>query len=167
MSISWEAKWSSVQSEQDCPHVFIEAQRSRRGLSLKCGRGVWIPQEKDAANISQNCPRPPRNPEEKVFFSVTVKGIPTDLTEVGLMDSSGGLDHSSMAKPEKKDLHMIFLVLNNAFGSIPHELLWAAFSFFYIPKTITALVESFYQDLKFCSSHLSFPTLGRAFKKAT
>lgn len=104
-SISWEAKWSSVQSEQDCPHVFIEAQRSRRGLSLKCGRGVWIPQEKDAANISQNRPRPPRNPEEKVFFSVTVKGIPTDLTEVGLMDSSGGLDHSSMAKPEKKDLH--------------------------------------------------------------
>lgn len=118
-------------------------QRSRRGLSLKCSREVLIPKEKDAANISQYCPRPPLNPEEKVFLSVIVKRIPTDLTAVGIMGFSGCLDHCSMAKPEKEDLHRIILDLHNAFGSLPHELLWATFSFSHIPKTITALVPGF------------------------
>lgn len=51
---------------------------------------------------------------------------------------------------------MIFLDLNNAFGFIPHDLLWAAFSCSQIPKTIAALVESYDQDFEFCSSTPEF-----------
>lgn len=42
------------------------------------------------------------------------------------------------AKMEGRDLRILFLDLANAFGSIPHSLIWTAFNFFYIPNTITS-----------------------------
>jgi len=33
------------------------------------------------------------------------------------------------------------LDLANAYGSVPHELLWAAFDFFRIPMSITPILE--------------------------
>lgn len=52
-----------------------------------------------------------------------------------------------MAKKEKKDLHVVFLDLSNAFGSVPHEMLWTAFNFFQVPEGITRLVKAYFQDL--------------------
>ncbi|XP_063049584.1 MAP/microtubule affinity-regulating kinase 3-like [Engraulis encrasicolus] len=40
--------------------------------------------------------------------------------------------------------------LANAFGSVPHEMLWTAFNFFQVPETITGLVKAYFQDLQFC-----------------
>ncbi len=56
------------------------------------------------------------------------------------------------------DLHVVFLDLTNAFGSMPHDLLWSSFSFFHIPDTITALVKSYLQDLQFCFTTSEFTT---------
>lgn len=53
-------------------------------------------------------------------------------------------DPDPLKKKKKKD-HVVFLDLANAFGSIPHNLLWAAFNFFYIPETITTLVNFYIQ----------------------
>jgi len=36
----------------------------------------------------------------------------------------------SQQKKERKELHVTFLDLANAYGSVPHELLLAAFDFF-------------------------------------
>ncbi|TWW54580.1 hypothetical protein D4764_0274410 [Takifugu flavidus] len=55
-----------------------------------------------------------------------------------------------MAKKDKKDLHVVFLDLANAFGSVPHEVLWTAFTFFQVPEGITRLVKAYFQDLQFC-----------------
>ncbi|RXN25999.1 hypothetical protein ROHU_005724 [Labeo rohita] len=54
------------------------------------------------------------------------------------------------AKKENRDLHVIFLDLANAFGSVPHKILWMAFSYFRVPDHITDLVKSYFHDLQFC-----------------
>lgn len=89
----------------------------------------------------------------------------TSVQKMGITGFSGCLEHSSMtwhqiqmAKLEKRDFHVVFLDLTNAFGSEPHELLWSAFVFFHIPNTITALVKSYFKDLQFYFSIPEFTT---------
>jgi len=55
-------------------------------------------------------------------------------------------------KKERKELHVTFLDLANAYGSVPHELLWAAFDFFRVPMSITHLVKAYFGDLQFSFS---------------
>lgn len=63
-----------------------------------------------------------------------------------------------MAKLEKRDLHVIFVDIANAFGSVPHEFLWNAFRFFNNMDTVTTLVKAYCQDLQFCFSNPEFTT---------
>ncbi|XP_078458809.1 uncharacterized protein LOC144723905 [Lampetra planeri] len=137
--------------------------------------GVLIPKEKDAVNISPFRPISLLNVEGKIFFRVIAQRmaehlqrnayVDTSVQKAGISGFSGYLKHSSMiwhqiqmAKVEKRDLHVVFLDLANAFGSVPHELLWSAFRFFHIPDTITTLVKSYFQDLQFCFTTSEFTT---------
>lgn len=61
-------------------------------------------------------------------------------------------------KAKKKNLHGVFLDLANAFGSVPHKLLWCAFRLLCIPDSITALVKFYVQDLQFCFTTTKFTT---------
>lgn len=123
-----------------------------------------ILKEKDASNINQFCQINLLNVEGKVFFSIVAKRMTTYLKQNNLIDTavqkagipgfSGCLEHTSMiwhqiqsAKREGRDLHVLFLDLTNAFGSVPHSLIWTAFNFFHIPNTITNLVRNYFQDL--------------------
>jgi len=49
-----------------------------------------------------------------------------------------------------------FLDLANAYGSVPHELLWGALDFFRVP--ITNLVITYFGDLQFSFSTPEFST---------
>jgi len=51
-----------------------------------------------------------------------------------------------------------FLDLAIAYGSVPHELLWAAFDFFRVPMSITNLVKAYFGDLQFSFSTPKFST---------
>ncbi|XP_076879265.1 uncharacterized protein LOC143527830 [Brachyhypopomus gauderio] len=62
------------------------------------------------------------------------------------------------ARAERRDLHVVFLDLANAFGSVPHALLWKAFEFFQIPDEITRLVKAYFGDIQFCFSTEEFVT---------
>ena len=90
------------------------------------------------------------NVEEKIFFSVVAQRlashlernslIDTTLQKAGIPGLAGCLEHTSMiwhqiqtAKSEKKDLHVIFLDLANAFGSVPHSLIWIYLDLFFKP----------------------------------
>jgi len=46
------------------------------------------------------------------------------------------------------------LDLANAYGSLPHELLWVAFDFFKVPMSITNLVKAYFGDLQFSFSRI-------------
>ncbi len=83
--------------------------------------------------------------------------IDTSIQKAGIPGFSGCLEHTSMiwhqiqtAKKEGRDLHVLFLDLAIAFGSVPHSLLWTAFEFFQVPMTITNLVGNYFKDLQFC-----------------
>ncbi len=69
--------------------------------------------------------------------------IDTAVQKAGIPGFSGCLDHTSMichqiqvAKKDKRDIHVIFLDLVNAFGSVPHNLLWESFNFIHIPPSV-------------------------------
>lgn len=62
------------------------------------------------------------------------------------------------AKKEQGDLHVVFLDLANAFGSVPHSLLWTAFDFFCIPQAITSLDQSYFQDVQLCITTEKYTT---------
>lgn len=129
--------------------------------------GVLIPKEKNSTTIEQFRQLNPLNIESKSVSRCanTLKKkylkqnhfIDTLIQKAGLAGFSGCLQHNSIiwhqiqtAKKEGKDLHVLFLDLANAFGSIPHSLLWTAFEFFQVPTTITYLVKHYFQDLQFC-----------------
>lgn len=55
-------------------------------------------------------------------------------------------------------LYLVFFDLPNAFGSVPHNLLWAAFDCFSVPKAITALIKSYFQDIELCKTTEEYTT---------
>ena len=150
----------------------------QKGIIPKAWRragGVLIPKEKDATDISQFRPISLLNVEGKIFFSVIAqrlstylernKYIDTSVQKAGIPGFSGCLEHTSMiwhqiqtAKKDKRDLYVTFLDLANAFGSVPHELLWESFNFFHVPEPITTLVKGYFQDLQLCFTTPDFTT---------
>ena len=137
--------------------------------------GVLIPKEKESMDISQFRPISLLNVEGKIFFSIIAQRlssylernnlVDTEVQKAGIPGFSGCLEHTSMiwhqiqtAKKEKRDLHVVFLDLANAFGSVPHNFLWASFDFFRIPETIKHLVKSYFQDLQLCFTTPDFTT---------
>ena len=53
---------------------------------------------------------------------------------------------------------MVFLDLTKAFGSVPHCLLWKAFSYFQVPERILALVKAYFEDIKLCFKTSNYTT---------
>ena len=131
-----------------------------KGIVPKAWRravGVLIPKEKESTDISQFRPISLLNVEGKIFFSVIAQRVScylgknnlvdTSVQKAGIPGFSGCLEHTSMiwhqiqsAKKDKRDLHVVFLDLANAFGSVPHSFIWASFDFFRIPETITVFL---------------------------
>ncbi|KAJ8412701.1 hypothetical protein AAFF_G00116520 [Aldrovandia affinis] len=126
-------------------------------------------------DISQIRPICLLNVEGKLFFSIVArrlstclernKYVDTSVQKAGIPGFSGCLEHTSMiwhqiqaAKKDKRDLHIIFLDLANAFGSVPHELLWESFNFFHVPEPITTLVKTYFQDLQLCFTTANLTT---------
>ena len=106
--------------------------------------GVFIPKEKDSTSISQFRPISLLNVEGKIFFSIIAQRLSTYLLKNCFIDASvqkpgipgfpGCLEHINViwqqiqsAKKERKELHVTFLDLRNAYGSIPHEFLTEEF----------------------------------------
>jgi len=61
-------------------------------------------------------------------------------------------------KRERGDLHVVWLDLPNAYGSVPHQLIKYTLDFFYIPVCICALVAKYFEDIKMSCTHQDFTT---------
>ncbi|ONI45671.1 hypothetical protein AN642_00195 [Epulopiscium sp. SCG-B10WGA-EpuloA2] len=135
--------------------------------------GVFIPKEKESSDLSQFQMISLLNVEGKIFFSVVARRLASYLERNSLIDTAvqkagipgfaGCLEHTSMiwhqiqaAKTEKRDLHIIFLDLANAFGSVPHSLILEAFDYFRVPGIVVNLVRSYFQDIRLCLSTAGF-----------
>lgn len=54
------------------------------------------------------------------------------------------------AKRSKSDLHIVWLDLANAFGSVPHQFITYVLNFFHIPSLIQDLVGNCFNNLYVC-----------------
>ena len=122
--------------------------------------GVFIPKEENSKGISQFRPISLLNIEGKIFFSILTKRLTAYLTTNGLIDTSvqkagipgfpGCLEHATMiwstirqAHQDKMDLHVVWLDLANAYGSVPHALISYALHYFWIPDQVADLLTRY------------------------
>ncbi|KAL2078851.1 hypothetical protein ACEWY4_024595 [Coilia grayii] len=136
---------------------------------------VFIPKEANSTTIGQFRSIALLNVEGKIFFSILAKRVTSYLVSNGYIDTScqkagvpgfpGCVEHSAViweqiqrAKRERRDLHVVWLDLANAYGSVPHRLIDYALEFFYIPVCIRAMVSKYFADLQMCCTHQNFTT---------
>ncbi|KAL2095427.1 hypothetical protein ACEWY4_010146 [Coilia grayii] len=136
---------------------------------------VFIPKEANSTTIGQFRSIALLNVEGKIFFSVLAKRLTSYLVSNGYIDTScqkagvpgfpGCVEHSAViweqiqrAKRERSDLHVVWLDLANAYGSVPHKLIDYALEFFHIPVCIRAMVSRYFADLQMCCTRQDFTT---------
>ncbi|KAJ8350642.1 hypothetical protein SKAU_G00257720 [Synaphobranchus kaupii] len=136
---------------------------------------VFIPKEQNSNSISQFRSIALLNVEGKIFFSIMAKRLTSYLTSNSYIDTScqkagvpgfpGCVEHSAViweqiqrARREKSDLHVVWLDLANAYGSVPHQLINFALEFFHTPNCIKDLVAKYFADLQMCCAHQDFTT---------
>lgn len=112
----------------------------RRGRVLdqwRCAKGVWISKEENSKNIEQFNTISLLSVEGKVFFSILSQQLTEFLLQNYYMDTSvqkgsipgvpDSLEHTGIitqlireAQEARGDMAVLWLDLNNAYGSIPH-----------------------------------------------
>ena len=56
-------------------------------------------------------------------------------------------------------MHEIFLDLANAFGSVPHSLIWSVFDYFKVSEIVVILLRAYFQDIRLCVNTAGFTTV--------
>lgn len=128
---------------------------------------TFIPKEKKSQNLCQFRGIALLNVEGKIFFSILARHltnfllvnsyIDTSCQKAGVPGFPGCVEHSAMiweqiqnAKHSKSDLHVVWLDLANAFGSVPHQLITFALEFFHVPSSIQKLIANYFNNLYVC-----------------
>ena len=131
--------------------------------------GIFIPKEQNSTDISQFRSIALLNVEGKVFFSVLARRltsflsnncfIDTSCQKAGLPGFPGCVEHASViweqiqrAKREKSNLHVVWLDLANAYGSVPHKLIEFALKFFHVPVCVSNIIAKYFDNLHMCFS---------------
>ena len=88
-------------------------------------------------------------------YMLNNKYIDTSSQKGGIPGFSGCLKHNAMiseiihhAKAKKKDLTMIWLDMANAYGSVPHQLIYTALSRYHVPQKIIDLIKNYFNQCK-------------------
>ncbi|XP_061772124.1 uncharacterized protein LOC133562186 [Nerophis ophidion] len=125
--------------------------------------GVWIPKEEKSKNINQFRTISLLSVEGKIFFSLMARRltdyllknsyIDTSVQKGGIPEVSGCLEHTGVvtqlireARENKGDLAVLWLDLENAYGSIPHKLVEEALNRHQIPKKFRDLILDYYAN---------------------
>src|SRR5580692_300862 len=89
----------------------------------------------------------------------------TSIQKGGVPGIPGCLEHSSMiwdaiqrAKTGKLELHVIWLDLANAYGAVPHSLLWKALETYHVPTGIIGILREYFKNFKMRFRTPSFTT---------
>ena len=125
--------------------------------------GIWIPKEMQSRSITNFRPISLLNVEGKIFFGVLAHCmktflisnhyINTSVQKAGIPGFPGCLKHSQMiwnsilsSKRDKTELHVIWFDLANAYGSIPHHLIWMALEFFNFPSKVGEIIMKYFNS---------------------
>ena len=127
--------------------------------------GVYIPKELKSEGISAFRPISLLNISGKIMMGIFARRLSRYLLSNGFIDSTiqkagipgfpGCIEHSSMiwhtiqkAKERKEDLAVIWLDLANAYGSVPHSLIWYSLEFFHIPGKLVKFLKCYFDNFR-------------------
>ena len=137
--------------------------------------GVYIPKEQNSSDIGQFRPISLLNVEGKMFFAVLAKRLTKYLLSNGYVDSAvqkggipgvpGCLEHASMiwdaiqrVKSCKGDLHVVWLDLVNAYGAVPHSLIWRTLESYHVPDMIVGILKEYFGNFRMRFTTRSYTT---------
>ncbi|XP_060083178.1 uncharacterized protein LOC132562453 [Ylistrum balloti] len=103
--------------------------------------------------------------EGKIFFAILARRMTKYMTSNEYIDSSvqkggipgfpGCIEHTSAitqlireAKINQGDLTVVWLDLANAYGSVPHQLIFKALEHYHIPDHIQKIVKSYFSNIR-------------------
>ena len=126
--------------------------------------GVWIPKDENSIGVGSFRPISLLNVEGKIFFGVIArrmtsfllqnKYINMSVQKAGIPGFPGCLEHAHViwnslmiAKHEKKELHVVWLDLANAYGSVPHNCIRFALKFFHIPEKVADILMHYFGNV--------------------
>ncbi|KAL2097226.1 hypothetical protein ACEWY4_006433 [Coilia grayii] len=129
--------------------------------------GVFIPKELNSTTINQFRSIALLNVEGKLFFSILARRMTNFLKDNEYVDTScqkagipgfpGCTEHSAViweqiqrAKRERTDLHVVWLDLDNAYGSVPHKVIDYALEFFHIPSSVSTIIARYFGNFHMC-----------------
>ena len=146
-------------------------------LQWRMASEVYIPKNKnpDSTNINDFRPISLLNVEGKLFFSLVSKRIENHIFRNYIIDKSvqkgcmervtGCWEHMSVvwnelksSKKENLDLSAIWLDIANAYGSVPHQLIFFALRRYGVPENTISLIEKYYSGLWSASLSDSAPS---------
>lgn len=137
--------------------------------------GIYLPKEKDSKEIGQFRPISLLNIDGKIFMGILAKRtisflqrngyVDEEVQKAGLPGIPGCVEHAfsiweeiQRAKQEKQNLSVVWLDLANAYGSVPHKVLFKAMDHFYIPNKVQKIMKDYYGTFKMRFTTKSFTT---------
>ena len=127
----------------------------------KKAEGVYIPKEKDSKGLNQFRPISLLNVEGKIFFSIKASRltefvmsnqyVDISVQKGGIPGVPGCIEHTSMiweaiqrAKRNRLSLYVVWLDLANAYGSVPHQLLWKTLEAHHVPQPVIHILQEYF-----------------------
>ncbi|XP_052224708.1 uncharacterized protein LOC127840340 [Dreissena polymorpha] len=131
----------------------------------KDAEGIFTPKERNSKTVNQFRTISLLNVEGKIFFAILARRLTSFLTgnayintsvqKGGVPGFSGCIEHTSVitqliseAKKGRKDLTVVWLDLANAYGSIPHQLIYTALRHYHVDGHIQKIITSYLDGIK-------------------
>ncbi|XP_052271949.1 uncharacterized protein LOC127872660 [Dreissena polymorpha] len=131
----------------------------------KKAEGIFTPKERNYKTVNQFRTISLLNVDGKIFFAILARRLTSFLTgnayintsvqKGGVPGFSGCIEHTSAithliseAKKGRKDLTVVWLDLANAYGSIPHQLIYTALRHYHVDGHIQKIITSYLDGIK-------------------
>ena len=158
-------------------HMLVESawETGRVDNEWKQAEGVYIPKEKDSRSLTQFRPISLLNVEGKVFFMIMAsrltqyvmsnRYIDTTIQKGGVPGVPGCIEHTTMiwesiqqARRNRLSLYVVWLDLANAYGSVPHQLLWKTLENHHAPIPVIKILQEYFRVFEMRFSTMAYTT---------
>ena len=156
-------------------------ERNEISDSWRKAEGVFIPKEEGATEVGKFRTISLLNVEGKLFFAFKANRIldfvlgneylDTSIQKGGVPGMSGCLEHTALlsqlireAKKEKKNLVVTWLDIANAYGSIPHRVIFKALREAHVPDEVVNLIQDYTKMYRLDSQQATLRQNGKRWK---